>query len=163
MSVIILSLLIATLAPTDASLLALKIANKRTAIAQNEPFFATIVTRAKHLKTLSDRYAHRSLDVRQTPEFTAYLNEVDALAAADLKGHLDLKARGTDRDLKCILKGLSLDVPLKQNLILKAQNDGQFKDALGQMSSLLEDHIEILTTPATVDSGLDCTIEFGNG
>lgn len=162
MSIVILSLWLAFASHQEQSRPVAIATPQTTAIATREPFFGKIVERSQHLKALTDHYMMAPASVRQSPEFGAYVEDVNALAEADLKGHLDLKVRGTDSDLKCILKGLSLDVPIKRDLIVNAQSDAAFKDALSEMSLLLEDHIDILTTPATVDSGLDCTIEFGN-
>ena len=74
---------------------------------------------------------------------------------------MTLKARGTDRDLKCILTGLSRDLPIKLTAIETAKDDAAMKTALTNMASLLSDNIDVIVTPATADSGLDCTVEFG--
>ena len=82
-------------------------------------------------------------------------------SAGDLKGHFDLKKRGTDRDLKCILLGVSRDLTNKVNDLKSAASDAALARALGDTDLLLRDNIDVIVTPDTVDSGLDCTVEFG--
>ncbi|ESQ92936.1 hypothetical protein ABAC460_01425 [Asticcacaulis sp. AC460] len=125
-----------------------------------EPFYAGLVNRAEQLKAQTDGFAP-ALAVRDRPGFDVYVRDIRALAEDDMKAHLDLKVRGTDSDLKCILKGVSLDLNIKMDAILAANTDRDAAKAYQDMSLLLSDNIDVITTPATAESGLDCVIEFG--
>ncbi len=131
----------------------------KSAISQ-EPFFAGLVTEAGRLKAETEGFTPTPNLVSQ-PDFQTYAQAIKALSAGDLKGHMTLKARGTDRDLKCILTGLSRDLPIKLTAIEAAKDDAAMKTALTKMADLLSDNIDVIVTPATADSGLDCTLEFG--
>ena len=148
---LVLLLALAASAPADKS-----------AISQ-EPFYAGIVSSAHRLEHETDGFASKpKLSLLGEKRFTTYAHDIQALSDADMKGHLDLKARGTDNDLKCIMMGVSLDLPKKLDAIRAAKSDAELGTALGNMSSLLSDNIDVIVTPATTNSGLDCVIEFGN-
>lgn len=128
-----------------------------------EPFYAAIVRDAGRLKTRTEGFAKApSLSLLSSQGFRSYAQDIRTLSERNLKGHMDLKARGTDNDLKCVLKGVSVDLPLKLDAIEAAKTPEALKGALDDMAYLLEDNIEVIVTPATADSGLDCVIEFGN-
>ena len=55
----------------------------------------------------------RPADFVDRPDFTGFKAQAAELAARDMQGHLILKERGTDGDLKCILRGISEDMPKK--------------------------------------------------
>ena len=131
----------------------------KSAISQ-EPFFAGLVTEAGRLKAETEGFKPTP-DMLAQPDFQTYAQAIRALSAGDLQGHKTLKARGTDNDLKCILTGLSRDLPIKLTAIEAAKNDADMKTALTNMADLLSDHIDVIVTPATADSGLDCIVEFG--
>lgn len=129
----------------------------------HEPFYAGIVAKAGELEHETDAFAAKpSLRLLGEPRFAAYARDIQALSDADMKGHLDLKARGTDNDLKCIMMGVSLDLPKKLDAIRAAKSDAELGAALTNMTALLNDNVDVIVTPETVDSGLDCVIEFGN-
>jgi hypothetical protein len=130
-----------------------------SAISQ-DPFFAGLVSEAQRLKTETEGFTP-ALSLLSKTKFTNYARDIKALSAGDMQGHMTLKARGTDRDLKCILTGLSRDLPIKLTAIQSAKSDADMKTALANMADLLSDHIDVIVTPATADSGLDCTLEFG--
>lgn len=134
-------------------------ADSRSAISQ-EPFFAGLVSEATRLKAETEALP-ATPTLLTKPKFKRYAKDIRALSAADLQGHMTLKARGTDRDLKCILTGLSRDLPIKLAAIEAGQTDADMKLALANMADLLSDHIDVIVTPATAESGLDCTLEFG--
>jgi len=69
-----------------------------------------------------------------------------------MKGHLTLAERGTDGDLKCILKGISQDLPVKLEAMQDAKDEAARKEALTDMSYLLRDNVEVITTPPREDS-----------
>jgi hypothetical protein len=109
----------------------------------SEPLFVDIVARAKTLKAQVD--AFRGTDKPITPAFHA---AVSALSDLDMKGHLLLAQRGTDGDLKCILRGISQDLPLKLAAVDAAAADRKARDtALRDMSYLLNDNVEVITAP----------------
>ena len=126
-----------------------------------EPLYAGLVSTAEQLKTQTAAFTP-SVALLSEPSFQTYLVQVKALSDGDMKGHLDLKARGTDRDLKCILMGVSLDLGNKIKDVEAAKTDSDMATALGNMESLLGDNIDVIVTPDTADSGLDCVIEFGD-
>ncbi len=129
-----------------------------------EPFYASIVDRAGKLEHQTDGFATKSsLSLLTRPDFQTYAAAIRTLSADDLKGHYDLRVRGTDSDLKCILLGVSRDLNLKMDAIQAAKSDSDLATALGNMSGLLSDNIDVIVTPASADSGLDCVIEFGKG
>ena len=75
----------------------------------SEPLFADIVNRSTELKALVDGWAaSRAADADgffAGPVFTGFKTRAEALSQMDMQGHLILKERGTDGDLKCILRG----------------------------------------------------------
>lgn len=131
----------------------------KSAISQ-EPFFTGLVTEAGRLKVETEAFKPTPALLSQ-PGFQTYAQAIRALSAGDQQGHKRLKARGTDNDLKCILTGLSRDLPIKLDAIQAAKTDTDMATALTNMSELLSDNIDVIVTPATADSGLDCTLEFG--
>lgn len=127
-----------------------------------QPLYADIVRRAVKLKARTDRFAAKPApSLRQDRAFTTYGDDIQALAKLDLQAHYDLIRRGTDRDLKCILMGVSRDLPIKLDAIKAAKSDADLKTAFQNMSDLLSDNAGLITAPATADSGADCTLEFG--
>ncbi len=65
----------------------------------------------------------------------------------DMKGHLELAKRGTDGDLKCILKGISQDLPKRLADLETADDPSKREAALKEMSYLLIDNVEVITAP----------------
>lgn len=115
-----------------------------------EPLFADIIARAGALRTTVEGWAGRTGEL---PGFAAFKADVGALAGLDMKGHEVLKARGTDGDLKCILRGIAQDLPVRLGQV-EAAADQQARDAaLREMTYLLRDNVEVITTPPTVTSG----------
>ena len=149
-----LALLAAAPADTDAA--------PAVSAISREPFYAGIVGRAKALEAKTHRFAGRA-DPRAGHAFQAYATAITTLSADDLKGHYDLRARGTDNDLKCILMGVSRDLPLKLDAIRAAKPGDELKAAFDAMAQDLSDNVDVIVTPATTDSGMDCVIEFGKG
>ncbi len=131
-----------------------------TSAISKEPFYADLVKRAERLKHQTEAFSP-SVTLLSQRRFRTYADDIRQLTDDDLSGHLDLKNRGTDNDLKCIMKGLSLDLPIKLKAIESAKDDTEMAAALNQMAALLSDHIDVIVTPETADSGLDCVIEFG--
>jgi hypothetical protein len=120
-----------------------------------EPLFASIVGEAKALGKTVDGYVaglKDAKDAKPLPGLDKFEKRVTALSALDMKGHLELAARGTDGDLKCILRGISQDLPRKLDDLMKADAPAKQEIALKEMGYLLNDNVEVITTPASVQS-----------
>ena len=107
----------------------------------SEPLFADIVSRAGALKTVVEGWNGVLTD------FDAFKIQAQELAALDMQAHLILKERGTDGDLKCILRGISEDIPLKVSAVEAAATDETRATALAELSYLLNDNVEVITAP----------------
>ena len=70
-----------------------------------------------------------------------------------MQGHKLLAARGTDGDLKCILRGIAQDLPVRLGEVEKARDPKARDRALKEMTWLLRDNVEVITTPPKVTSG----------
>lgn len=116
----------------------------------SEPLFADIVSRAGALRGQLDGWKGVTGDL---PGFADFKLKVGQLAELDMQGHKVLAARGTDGDLKCILRGIAQDLPVRLGQV-EAATDPKARDrALAEMTYLLRDNVEVITTPATVTSG----------
>lgn len=116
-----------------------------------EPLFADLVARSGALKSIVDGWM-ASGEADRSGFFTgaayaAFKTEATELAQRDMQGHLILKERGTDNDLKCILRGISEDIPLKVAALEAAADAPARKLALDELSYLLNDNIEVITSP----------------
>ena len=109
-----------------------------------EPLFADIVARSARLKALVDGWAGV---MPAADAFAAFRTEAEALAALDMQGHLVLKERGTDGDLKCILRGISEDMPKKIEAAAAATSPQEQAVALSELAYLLNDNVEVITAP----------------
>lgn len=116
-----------------------------------EPLFADIIARSTELKTLIDGWAaSRAADADgffAGPVFTDFKTRAEALSQMDMQGHLILKERGTDGDLKCILRGISEDIPKKVAAVQAAPSAAERAIALSELSYLLNDNVEVITAP----------------
>ena len=117
----------------------------------NEPLFADIVARSGSLKAIVDGWAANGTadadGFAASAVFSGFKIQAAELAAADLQGHLVLKERGTDGDLKCILRGISEDMPVKV-VAVEAATDKAARDlALSELAYLLNDNVEVITSP----------------
>ena len=116
-----------------------------------EPLFADIIARSQRLKAQIDGWA--ASGAADAPGFFAaepyavFKGEAERLAALDMQGHLILKERGTDGDLKCILRGISEDMPKKVQAVQAAANPAERAVALSELSYLLNDNVEVITAP----------------
>lgn len=110
----------------------------------SEPLFADIVARSTRLKALVDGWAGV---MPAADAFAAFRAETEALAALDMQGHLILKERGTDGDLKCILRGISEDMPKKVEAVTAAASPREQAVALSELAYLLNDNVEVITAP----------------
>jgi hypothetical protein len=107
-----------------------------------EPLFADIIRRAGSLK--SEVEAMKGRNGKVSDDFKRRVGE---LADLDMKGHVVLEQRGTDGDLKCILKGISQDLPLKLQALEAAASPKDRDTALADMGYLLNDNVEVITAP----------------
>ena len=114
-----------------------------------EPLFADIVSKAGALKAEVERLRTAGLDASVTdqPGYAAFKTRIQALAELDMQGHLTLAARGTDGDLKCILKGISQDLGMRLQQLESAATPAARDQALKDMSYLLNDNVEVITAP----------------
>jgi hypothetical protein len=87
------------------------------------------------------------------PDFVAFRQAATELSERDMAGHLDLRQRGTDGDLRCILRGLSEDLPRRVEDVATATTPGIRGDALAELSYLLNDNIEVIVAPPAPQTG----------
>lgn len=118
----------------------------------SEPLYADIVARAKGLEGSVDAFrATPGLKSAAAPmsmaDFPAFKARVAELSALDMKGHLDLAARKSDGDLKCILKGISQDLPRKLAAVELAKTGAEEDAALDELRYVLDDNIGVITAP----------------
>ena len=115
-----------------------------------EPLFRDIVQRAAGLKSQVDTW-RAGVGVAAAPAplsgFDALSARISELSALDQQGHELLKARGSDGDLKCILHGISQDLPLKLIAVKDAKTGHDQDLALRDMAYLLNDNVEVITAP----------------
>lgn len=114
-----------------------------------EPLFASIVGSAGQLRDRVDGLRRRGADAAAV---AALDPQVAALSALDMQGHLALAQRGTDGDLKCILRGISQDLTRKFASLRAASDPAGRRSALDEFWYLLRDNVEVVTTPAAVQS-----------
>lgn len=116
-----------------------------------EPLFADIVARSGALRGVVqgwiDAGAASRADFASGGEFTSFKTRAAELAAADMQGHLVLKERGVDGDLKCILRGISEDMPKKIAAVEAAATPAERAVALSELAYLLNDNVEVVTAP----------------
>lgn len=110
-----------------------------------EPLYSEIVRRAQGLKAEVEALRGKP-DLGGLGEFERRIGE---LAALDMKGHLDLAARGVDGDLKCILRGIAEDLPLKLDDLKSAEGQAARDLALREMAYLLDDNAAVILAPPT--------------
>jgi len=115
----------------------------------SEPLFADIVRRAGVLKDETRAYEKGPLDASATqlPDFATFETQVGQLSDLDMQGHVVLVDRGVTDDLKCILKGISQDLPVKLKALEDAPDPKARHDALQDMFYLLRDNVEVITSP----------------
>jgi len=117
-----------------------------------EPLFADIVSRAGGLKLQVEAYRKSLGKDPAAPAstlngFDAFGARITELSALDMKGHVTLKERGAVDDLKCILRGISQDLPEKLAAMGAAKTVKDQDLALRDMVYLLNDNVEVITAP----------------
>ncbi|MDB5421125.1 MAG: hypothetical protein JWR59_1072 [Brevundimonas sp.] len=122
----------------------------------SEPLFRDIISRSSSLKSIVDAWkANGAADASgffSSPDYTGFHARAVALSETDMQAHLVLKERGTDADLKCILRGISEDIPKKIAAIEAATTPSARAVALDELSYLLNDNVEVITTPPQHDA-----------
>ncbi|HUZ14307.1 MAG TPA: hypothetical protein VMU93_15840 [Caulobacteraceae bacterium] len=115
----------------------------------SEPLFADIVRRARLLRSQTKAYENGALGAgaAQLAGFSGFQTEVSQLAALDMQGHVVLVKRGVSDDLKCILKGISQDLPVKLKALEAAPTAKARHAALDDMFYLLRDNVQVITAP----------------
>jgi hypothetical protein len=115
----------------------------------SEPLFTDIVRRAGKLKSETQAFETGTLGAgfAQMNGAAAFEDEVKQLSDLDMQGHENLVARGYQDDLKCILKGISQDLPVKLQALEAAADPKARHDALSDMFYLLRDNVEVITAP----------------
>ena len=139
----------ASTSPTPAApRLTLAVAAAPPSVA-GEPLFADIVRRAAALKAQTEAFRKDDLSgaVTALPDYAGFKARIGQLADADMQGHLTLKARGATDDLKCILRGISQDLPVRLQELEAAATPKAREDALKEMTYLLRDNVEVITAP----------------
>jgi hypothetical protein len=120
------------------------------AIAQ-EPLFAELVQRSGSLKTIVDGWiasgAANQSGFIASAAFIDFKTQAAELAERNMQGHVVLRERGSDDDLKCILRGIAEDLPVKIAAVEAAPNEGERKVALEELAYLLNDNVEVITSP----------------
>jgi hypothetical protein len=117
------------------------IADAAPASVAGEPLFADIVGRAGTLRGQVDAYRKSLAGASEASE------SITELSLLDEKGHGVLVARGSKDDLKCILHGISQDLPGKLAAVAAAKTGHDQDNALRDMSYLLRDNVEVITAP----------------
>ncbi|WP_292061653.1 hypothetical protein [Brevundimonas sp. UBA7664] len=116
-----------------------------------EPLFADIVARSGALKGVVQGWieagAADQSGFASGADFAGFRTRAAELAALDMQGHVILKERGTDNDLKCILRGISEDIPLKVAALEAAASTAERRVALDELVYLLNDNVEVITAP----------------
>ena len=117
----------------------------------DEPLFADIVTRSTAMRGVVGTWiaagAADNAAFAGSDEFAQLLRGATVLADLDMQGHLILKERGTDGDLKCILRGISEDMPRKVEAVRVAATPAERRLALDELHYLLNDNVEVITAP----------------
>ena len=116
-----------------------------------EPLFADIIARSGALKGVVQGWIEAGVvdqsDFVVGPAFAGFRTQAVELAALDMQGHVILKDRGTDGDLKCILRGISEDIPVKIAAVEAAATPAERRVALDELAYLLNDNVEVITAP----------------
>lgn len=115
-----------------------------------EPLFRDIVTRAGTLKARVEAWTADGAGLAPAfPEgeaFRALRAEAEALAALDLEAHHWLAARDADGDLKCILRGIAEDLPVRLAAVETSQGPAR-AEALAELAHLLDDNVAVILAP----------------
>lgn len=147
---VLLALTLATGTPAAASAAAAPAPVSASAPLASEPMYADIVGRARLLGLKVEGFKAQAAKGARGGElagYDAFKAELAELGALNMQGHLDLKARGTDGDLKCILKGIAEDLPVRLSDLEAAKTPEQRVEMLKEIGYLLNDNVEVITSP----------------
>ncbi len=122
--------------------ISLQLVSAPVSAVAREPLFVDIVKRAGKLKA-----AVAAFQGNDKPISDNFKTQIAELSDLDMQGHLTLAKRGTDGDLKCILRGISQDLPLKLAAVTAAPDRKARDAALKEMAYLLNDNVEVITAP----------------
>ncbi len=127
------------------------VAAEAPASVASEPLFADLVQRSVSLKAIVDGWIV-SGEADQGGFFAGaaysrFKAQATDLAARDMAGHEDLKARDLDGDLKCILRGIAEDMPRRLAALEAATDAAERRLALEELAYLLNDNAEVITAP----------------
>ncbi|WP_374656161.1 hypothetical protein [Phenylobacterium sp.] len=111
-------------------------------VVATEPLFADIARRASALKGEVEGFKGVTAPI---PD--AFKTRVGELAELDMQGHRSLAERKLDGDLKCILRGIAEDLPLKLKALDEAKTVKDRDTAVADMGYLLNDNVEVITAP----------------
>lgn len=115
-----------------------------------EPLFRDIVTRAGTLKARVEAWTADGAGLAPafpaSAAFRALKAEAEALAALDLQAHHWLADRDADGDLKCILRGIAEDLPVRLAAIETSQGPAR-AEALAELAHLLDDNAAVILAP----------------
>ena len=148
-----ITLWMAALGPGPAGAPAL---NSQMAIAAppsvaHEPLFAGIVRQAGGLKDQVEGFRKvapaDAPELMPLPGFDDFTKKIAALSVLDEQGRMELVNRGATDDLKCILHGISQDLPVKLKDVTDAKTPKARDLALRDMVYLLNDNVEVITSP----------------
>ncbi len=146
----------AALLLSDPTVTAVQPAPPPTTLAE-EPMYADIVARSRTLKAIVDAWisggAAEDATFAERTDFIDFRVAALELSERDMAGHIDLRERGTDGDLRCILRGLSEDLPRRVDVLASAETPNARADALSELSYLLNDNVEVVTSPPGPDAG----------
>ena len=116
-----------------------------------EPLFMDIVERSRGLKAVVDGWiadhAANADGFMARTDFAGFRGRAEALAALDMEGHVNLRERGVDGDLKCILRGIAEDMPKRLDAVETAPSEAERAVALSELAYLLNDNVEVITAP----------------
>lgn len=119
------------------------------AILAQEPLFAEIVDRARSLKTQAE-----GLRASAEAPGDSFIRDVRRLAELDMQGQKIVRDRGNDGDLACILRGISEDLAVKLDALAGATEPSARENVLRELIYLLNDNVEVIVTPPSVQSGV---------
>ena len=109
-----------------------------------EPLFVDIVSRSQALKGVVDGWIETGFNAAA---FAGFRQDAEALAALDMQGHVTLRERNVDGDLKCILRGISEDLPGRLDAVQNAPDERERGVALSELSHLLDDNAAVILAP----------------
>jgi hypothetical protein len=120
------------------------------AALSDEPLFRDIVTRAGVLKARVEAWTADGTGLDPafpaSDAFRALKSEAEALAALDLQAHHWLAQREADGDLKCILRGIAEDMPVRLAAIETTEGPAR-AEALAELAHLLDDNVAVILAP----------------